>query len=113
MTWSSITPPGRAVQEVQTGSHAARSNPMSDNIQITLIEKSDGPLTKKIKIDHVGSLMSDASACVMTRGTAHRLFLSNLEEFASVIGRFQPQHAAMLPATNVTLAQFAGDSPAS
>ncbi len=55
------------------------------DLEITLIEKFGGPLTKKIVIDEAGSLKSDGSACVMTRGLAFRFRLNDLDELASAI----------------------------
>lgn len=54
-------------------------------IELTAFHKQGGPLTKRISLAADESLHSDGSACVMTSGTAHRLPLKSLEEFASFI----------------------------
>src|SRR3954467_11372274 len=47
-------------------------------LEITLLEKTGGPLTKKIKVGDDGRLISDGSACKMWAGVAHRVRLKNV-----------------------------------
>jgi hypothetical protein len=51
-------------------------------IEITRVAKKGGPLTKKISLDRDGKLVSDASKCLMNRGTAHRASLDNIAALA-------------------------------
>jgi uncharacterized tellurite resistance protein B-like protein len=69
---------------------------MAATIELALIEKTGGPLTKRISLDDGGRLKSDGSACVMTRGRASRLKLRGIGEFAEAIQRFEPRHAITL-----------------
>ncbi len=64
-------------------------------LELTLIEKAGGPLTKSISLSGAG-IKSDGSACVMTTGTASRLRLRDLGELAERIQRFQAKHALTL-----------------
>ena len=69
---------------------------MSAPLQVTVIAKSGGPLTKRISLATDGSLRSDGSACVMSRGTAKRFTFSRLEQFADLIEHFAPHQAICL-----------------
>jgi hypothetical protein len=64
--------------------------------ELTLFAKSDGPLTKQIRLDDVGAVKSDASCCFMARGSARRLPLTDVGALAETILSFQPQHAIAL-----------------
>jgi hypothetical protein len=64
----------------------AQAPPAPDwSIEITRFAKKGGPLTKKISLDRDGTLISDASKCLMNRGTAHRAFLDNLAALGPLI----------------------------
>jgi hypothetical protein len=54
-------------------------------IEITLLMKDGGPLTKRISLAPDGSLHSDGSACIMSRGRARRIRPSSLSSFAELI----------------------------
>ena len=41
--------------------------------EIVCLTKSNGPLTKRIRLDENGVLHSDGSACVMSHGGARRV----------------------------------------
>ena len=62
---------------------------MSAPMQVTIIAKSGGPLTKRISLAADGSLTSDGSACVMSRGTAKRFTFSGVEQFADLDRAFR------------------------
>src|SRR4051794_28971941 len=62
----------------------------------TLIEKTGGPLSKRIALNEDGTVKSDGSACVMTRGLASRLRLRDIGELGDAISRFEPKHAITL-----------------
>jgi len=69
---------------------------MSATMQVTIIAKSGGPLTKRISLAADGSLTSDGSACVMSRGTAKRFTFVGVEQFATLIEHFGPHQAISL-----------------
>jgi hypothetical protein len=46
---------------------------MNDQIEITALTKAGGPLTKRICLSDDGKLISDGSACIMSRGGARRI----------------------------------------
>ena len=63
----------------------------SSGLEITVFDKSGGILTKRISLKD-GKVHSDGSACKMSEGTARRVEISGVEEFAKIIGglrRFQ------------------------
>jgi hypothetical protein len=66
-------------------------------IEITVVRKADGlPLTKRISLGPDGSLRSDGSACVMSRGTASRFGFSRIGELAELIEQLGPDQALTL-----------------
>lgn len=58
---------------------------MSTPIQITSFTKDNGPLTKRIAMGPDGNIISDGSACTMSRGNARRLQFNSLLEFGDWI----------------------------
>ena len=58
---------------------------MSPPIEITLLAKGGGLLTKRICLTADGSLKSDGSACLMRHGVACRARFSDLRAFADCI----------------------------
>lgn len=73
-------------------------------IEITLLTKSDGPLTKRISLSPEGELISDASACVMSRGSAGRVRLECLDDLGSLIQGLGSHEAIALGALRPELA---------
>lgn len=67
-------------------------------IVITRFVKADGPLTKSIMLGTNGALISDGSACVMSRGEAQRVLIDSPVEFADVIRELDPHQAIALGA---------------
>jgi hypothetical protein len=67
-------------------------------IEITLISKTGGPLTKRISLSPEGNLISDGSACVMSRGHAQRVRLDRLSQFADLVQQLEPHEAIALGA---------------
>jgi len=67
----------------------------SIGIEITGLASSSGPLTKRISLAD-GKLFSDGSACVMSRGTARRVRLGGVADFADLIGRMPSNEAIAL-----------------
>jgi hypothetical protein len=65
-------------------------------MEVAIIAKSGGPLTKRISLAADGSLKSDGSACVMSRGTAKRFTFAGVGQFATLIEHFAPHQAITL-----------------
>ena len=65
-------------------------------IEVTRLSKIGGPLTKRISLTPDGTLLSDGSACVMSRGHARRERLDCLEAFAALIQGLAPHEAIAL-----------------
>ena len=64
--------------------------------ELTIFTKPDGPLTKRIALAPDGTVRSDGSACVMARGTAQRLPISDFAELAAVIEKVREEQAIAL-----------------
>ncbi len=64
--------------------------------EITLLQKSGGPLTKTIKLGDDGRLRSDGSACVMSNGLARRYSVTSLDGFAGMIAGLKTDQAIAL-----------------
>jgi hypothetical protein len=69
---------------------------MTIYIELTQFAKSNGPLTKTIRLNGDGSVHSDSSACLMAGGTAQRLKLAAIGELAATIERMKPNEALSL-----------------
>src|SRR6516162_7404429 len=67
----------------------------ADRIELTVFRKSGGPLTKRIALGPDGSIKSDGSQCVMTRGIALRFIFSasSMQDLGSRIDQFGPDEA--------------------
>ena len=68
---------------------------MSEIVKFT---KSDGPLTKRICLDENGAVKSDGSACVMSRGVAHRTPVACVGSLGELIGGMRSDQAIALGA---------------
>jgi hypothetical protein len=66
--------------------------------QITLITKRDAPplMSKRIFLDGLGKLQSDASGCFMVEGTASRASAATAHEFARIIANCGTEQAIAL-----------------
>jgi hypothetical protein len=65
--------------------------------EITVLRKADNlPLTKRVSLGPDGSLVSDASCCVMSRGVAWRFGFDRVRELAEAIEEFGPDQALAL-----------------
>jgi hypothetical protein len=64
--------------------------------EIVLLSKVGGPLTKEIRLEKSGDLKSDGSACVMSRGVAHRAPISCIGQLGALIGGLQSNQAIAL-----------------
>jgi hypothetical protein len=67
-------------------------------LQVTIFAKRDGPLTKLISLGPDGKIISDGSACVMSRGKARRVELSSAQQLADLIGSLGSHEAITLGA---------------
>ena len=76
---------------------------MSAPIEITLLAKAGGPLTKRISLAADGSLKSDGSACLMGWGGARRARFSDLYTFADCIGNLAQHEAVALGSLRLNL----------
>lgn len=65
-------------------------------LEITRLEKSGGPLTKRLHLDEAGVLRNDSSNCRMSRGKMHRERLVDLEAFAALIENMARNEAVAL-----------------
>jgi hypothetical protein len=65
-------------------------------LQITVLTKSDGPLTKRITLGDDGSPKSDGRACMMSRGTARRFEFRCVQQAADQIERLGSDEALAL-----------------
>jgi hypothetical protein len=74
---------------------AAASNA---RFEFTVFTKLDGALTKRISLTADGSIKSDGGACLMARGYARRLRVSNVKQLATVIERICSNQAIGLGA---------------
>ena len=66
--------------------------------ELTRLTKDGGPLTKQISLAPDGTLVNDGSACGMTRGTAERVKIADIDELAALIGSLHPSQAIALGA---------------
>jgi hypothetical protein len=76
---------------------------MTEALEFTIFTKANGPLTKRICLTADGSVKSDGSACVMSRGIARRIQISNLQALASLIERMRSDQAIALGALRTDL----------
>src|SRR4051812_9781515 len=74
------------------------------DVEVTLLTKADGPLTKRIALDAAGRVISDGSACTMAQGRATRMRLREPAELAELIGSM-PSDCA------IALGRLHGDLP--
>lgn len=72
-------------------------------LEITQLAKSSGPLTKSIRLSETGQMVTNGSACLMTVGTAQRMRLGGMHDFANAIHRMQNHQAIALGALDPAL----------
>jgi hypothetical protein len=65
-------------------------------MEITRFTKTGGPLTKRISLTDDGSLKSDGSTCVMSRGFAERIVIDDIKQFGELIGGLASDQAIAL-----------------
>ena len=64
-------------------------------IEVTIFQKSGGPLTKRITLVN-GKILSDGSDCLMANGTARRAEINGMPALADLINTFAPNEAYAL-----------------
>jgi Protein of unknown function (DUF3987) len=75
------------------------STPKIDSIEIVVFTNARSrPLTKRISLNKDGKIYSDASACVMARGRAHRVKVAGVAELAAIIAKLGSSQALALGA---------------
>jgi hypothetical protein len=93
---------------------------MMSAAELTVFTKTDGPLTKRISIAPDESIISDGSACVMSRGIAQRAKIANVTQLAKLIEGLGSNQALGLGALRADLpdqvrvvrkAQINGNTP--
>lgn len=93
---------------------------MKSAVEFTVFNKIGGPLTKRISIASDGSIHSDGSACVMSRGTAQRAKVADVVQLAELIEKVRADQALGLGALRADLhdqvsvvrkAQIDGNTP--
>jgi hypothetical protein len=67
-------------------------------MEIVRFTKSGGPLTKRIYLTEDGTLKSDGSACLMSRGIAERVEINDIAHFGTLIGALASDQAIALGA---------------
>ena len=63
--------------------------------EITVFKKSEGPLTKRLALRD-DKIVNDSSACFMAYGSAHRVKIHSMQEFANLINNFAQNQAYAL-----------------
>jgi hypothetical protein len=66
---------------------------MSVPVEITVFTKDRGPLTKQISLAPDGSVKSDGSACVMSKGAAHRFRFDCMPRLGELLVALKPNEA--------------------
>jgi hypothetical protein len=57
----------------------------ADPLELTVFQKSGGPLTKRISLGPDGAVVADGSHCLMSRGVARRFTFGPIHEFGDLI----------------------------
>jgi RecA-family ATPase len=72
--------------------------------EITVFQKQGGVLSKRISLDASGKVCSDGSACLMTRGTARRVVISDIRAYAGLVNACGSHEALALGRLRADLA---------
>jgi hypothetical protein len=64
-------------------------------VEITVFEKTNGPLTKRITLRD-GKIVNDSSGCFMADGTARRVSIASMQDLADLINGLKPNEAYAL-----------------
>ena len=79
-----------SIQKTTGGNRSTQYRTSADQtqavkIEFTVFDKIGGILTKEISLAKDGTVFSDGSACKMSEGTARRVTVGGVEEFAKII----------------------------
>ena len=88
-------PPPPPTRQINGGAAPAKALPPLE-IELTRFTKDGGPLTKQISLSPDGTLVKDASACVMTHGTAERVRVAGVNALGALIEDLAPSQAIAL-----------------
>jgi hypothetical protein len=66
---------------------ATKTYPRDGGIEIAVFSKRNGALSKQISLGRDGKVVSDGSACRMTRGVARRVPLNGVASLAQLIDK--------------------------
>jgi DNA polymerase I-like protein with 3'-5' exonuclease and polymerase domains len=93
--------PGQAWEHLQKSPSEAPRTPDPPplpplEIELTRLTKNGGPLTKQIYLAPDGTLVKDASACVMAHGTAERVRVAGVVALGALIQGLTPSQALAL-----------------
>jgi hypothetical protein len=72
------------------------NGPSSDLIELTILTKDGGPLTKTIRLGVDGKPVSDSTQCKMAKGSARREFIDGVEGLAALIAGLASNQALAL-----------------
>jgi hypothetical protein len=72
-------------------------------IEITILTKQDGPLTKRISLAPDGAIKADGSACLMSHGRARRAHISSVDALAALLEQLTSNQAIALGALRADL----------
>jgi hypothetical protein len=68
----------------------------ASDIELTIFTKAGGPLTKRIALNGDGTIHSDGSACVMSKGIANRVKIDGVDALAATIAKLRFDQAIAL-----------------
>ena len=83
-----------SVKRRSTDSAAPKQKQVS--FEVTVFDKTGGILTKRISLSKDGTLIKDGSACSMKSGTAKRVPITDVHDYAKLIERLKPYQALAL-----------------
>jgi hypothetical protein len=81
---------------------SAPASEQAARVEVTVYEKSRGPLSKSIHLADTGKIANDSSACSMAKGSARRadIDLANLQTYVDLIHGFSSRQALSLGRLN-------------
>jgi hypothetical protein len=88
--------PANEIRRLGAGSVRPGGDAMTAPFEITRFQKERGALTKRIVPAADGSVQSDASPCLMSRGFARRVRLENAVALANLIDTIKSDEALSL-----------------
>jgi RecA-family ATPase len=90
------------IKPISAGKNASADPPHAEEhtadqwrAEITVFEKSNGPLTKRIAL-HDGKIVNDSSSCRMANGSAQRVTIDSMQALADLTNGFTSRQAYAL-----------------